>query len=148
MNKLKFRKPLFLAALGLVFILISTLIYFAGRETRLLKLGLQYVRIEELPNNATNIKVASEGGLMSRTVWIYFQTNNAEIEKLINTLKSANPTRKSVLVAHHPGGGPKWFQPNISMSTVFEIPQDKDANYGTLFIDTTAHSVYIKASHS
>lgn len=139
-----------LIGLGGMLLVMGCIVFSRWQEKEAIRCALAYGRLADLPLAANNIKVDTEGSMFSRTFWLTFEADEQEINTWLahsQSLASAKPAQlpKNMLLAEPPG----WFNPNsIQRGEVFEIPQNKEALYGTVWIDRETHRVYIKTSHS
>lgn len=145
--------PLILLIFGLVSILIYTIVGPSNYER--LKVGLKIGRLSDLPKSAYEVKVSGTENFFSATVYIKFKAPMNDIDYFIRSSKgmqSANPDpfnyenwkrEYSYILEKHP-----WFNPLTSNGRIYEIPQDENADYGTVIVDDNTDTVYIKVSHS
>ncbi|GAB3579318.1 hypothetical protein GCM10027345_19260 [Hymenobacter daeguensis] len=113
--------------------------------------ALVYGRLAPLPATATAVRVDTEGGLFSRTFWLSFHADTAAIADWVahspslakRVLAPFSPT------AYNGDGKPDWFAPQpVRGAVMFKIPFNKEALYGTVWIDYHSGTVYITTSHS
>lgn len=126
-------------------------------EQEKLTAGLKLGQLAELPMNATDVKVESKGNLFSKTVYISFKASKEDIESFINSSSSLNKMQPAIRDYTNKGssvyftfsdGTVSWFNVKTKKARFYEIPQDKNANYGTVIVDDSTNTVYIRTSHS
>lgn len=136
-----------LACVALIGLLFS---FSAYRKRSCIEGALAVGRLAPLPVEAHNVQAATEGSLFARSFWVTFTASNADIQHWVE--------QSPALIANKPapcsqpvqfGEHPTWFQPeSIRHGLLYLIPQDRNADYGTIWIDSETQTVYIKTSHS
>jgi hypothetical protein len=136
--------------IGVVLVLlISCLtILFKYTKDKKIEAALELGSLAPLPGSAKSIKVETSGGLFSRTFWLSFKADKEDIDKWTRGANILVRSKDTLYLRQRLIDAPDWFYPSAAKTTRFEIPQDQDANYGTLFIDEEANIVYVKTSHS
>lgn len=135
--------------IGLILLALATGFFSYLQDSRI-KGALATGRLAPLPAAAHAVQVDTEGSLFARSFWVAFEAPAPDIQQWVE--ESPSLSRNPAGVCQRPvlsGEQPPWFGPTrIRNGLVYQIPQDKDANYGTVWIDQEANVVYIKTSHS
>jgi len=161
------RRQKIVGIVGLVILTLTvgTRIYL--RQERI-RAALEFGHLAELPDNSSNIKVDTEGGMFSRTFWLTYQSthdgiktwlmNSRELtkkEKLVDRdfeiiIKDPKTGELKELTKPKRSGLPDWFSPDESSDSVemFEVSIPDKALYGTVWIDWKENKVYIQTSYS
>lgn len=163
--KLTKRQKIF-TIVGIVILIftVGTNIYL--RHERI-KIALEFGHLAKLPDNSSNIKVETEGGMFSRTYWLTYESTENEIKiwlKNSTELKKKRPIdndfkvfKKDPLTGElkeltkpKRSGLPVWFSPEDSSDNVeiFEVSIPEETLYGTVWIDWKKNKVYIQTSYS
>jgi len=143
-------KKLFLF-LGFLAILGASIIsYRPILKDKRLASALAMGHLASLPASARTVQVDTEGNLFARSFWVTFTAPVADIQQWVKqspTLANNQPT-----ACAHPvlfGEQPSWFNlADIRNGLMYQVSQDKEAIYGTVWIDPGRQIVYIKISYS
>ncbi len=143
-------KSLLYLLIYVVVLVVAILYYPAEMKRKRLASALVTGHLAALPAQAHHIEAATEGNLFARSYWVTFTASDTDIQRWIlksPALAATKPTRCSRPVLF--GERPSWFQPaGIRRGLLYQIPQDENADYGTVWIDEDTQVVYIKTSHS
>ena len=122
-------------------------------------------RLAEIPESAQNLKVYTWSSLFSGEGFICFEAGPEEIQKFINDspgLKGIVPKIYSEDKMHIPyplnydgnsthdyftpdSSAPKWYKEQLrNKGRIYEIPPEEGHNSGTVIIDDSTNTVYIK----
>lgn len=164
--KLKKRQKI-VGVVGLVMLALTvgTKIYLRQQRIRV---TLEFGHLAELPDNSSNIKVDTEGGMFSRTFWLTYESTQDEIKTWLKNSRELTKKEKPVdrdfkimkkdpktgelkeLTKPKRNGLPNWFSPDESSDNVemFEVSIPDEALYGTVWIDWKENKVYIQTSYS
>jgi hypothetical protein len=142
---------------------VGTEIYL--RQERI-RVALEFGHLAQLPDNSSNIKVDTEGGMFSRTFWLTYESTQDEIKTWLKNsrelMKKEKPGDFEVMTKDpktgelkelpkpRRSGLPDWFSPDESSDNVemFEVSIPDEALYGTVWIDWKENKVYIQTSYS
>ena len=143
-------KKLLYLLIYVVVLLVALLNHPAAMKRKRLASALATGHLATLPAQAYNIEADTEGNLFARSYWVTFSASDAAIQHWL--LKSPALAVSKPARCSHPvlfGERPAWFRPeSIRQGLLYQIPQDKNADYGTVWIDRETQTVYIKTSHS
>lgn len=152
-----------------LFIFIGVPIIMEPSDKHKIEVALKFGRLAPLPESAMKILVETRGNMMSGTFYLCFQGPSSDIEKWIKSsdglkgVEVRHYTEKNMLLPYpnsaddsdpdqdyfHRNKKIPWYNPTIrKKGRRFDIPQDKEANYGMVIINDTNGVVYIKTSHS
>lgn len=149
----------------------------AGCESDTKKLeALQAMgRLAPLPSQAQHVQVDARTNMFAGSFWLRFEAPPEAIEAFLAAspglagvppaalctgapalLQAAGPNtvfaQKGANCEPHslnPPPGQSWFDTaRVGKGRLYAIPQDSDANGGTLLVDDEHHVVYVKVSHS
>jgi hypothetical protein len=111
---------------------------------------LAYGRLPPLPPSAREVEVETSGSPFSRTFWLSFQADEPTLRAWLRRcpeLQARAPGEPLSYPRAH--DAPRWFPPVSGAGTqTFEIPFNRDALYGTVWVDWKTRRVYIQTSHS
>ncbi|MGI4866282.1 MAG: hypothetical protein ACRYFZ_20315 [Janthinobacterium lividum] len=143
-------KKLLYLLIYVVVLVVAIIDYPAEMKRKRLASALATGHLAILPAQAHNIEADTEGNLFARSYWVTFTASDADIQRWLlesPTLAANKPTRCARPVLF--GERPAWFRPEgIRDGLLYHIPQDRNADYGTVWIDRETQTVYIKTSHS
>jgi hypothetical protein len=138
-------------AVSLALVVLASAFYSRHRQQERVRTTLAYGQLALLPPTVTNLAVDTEGGLFSRTFWLTFQASETEIDEWL----THSPTLSRIPIAqltradYQSLSAPTWFTPEvIRQGQVFRLTVDKEAMYGTVWVDKQTNTVYVKVSHS
>ncbi|GJM25689.1 MAG: hypothetical protein DHS20C16_21040 [Phycisphaerae bacterium] len=162
------------AVLGLMMVSVFSLILWLERDAAKIQGALATGRLADLPVTATNVEVETIGNMFSRQFWLRFEASPEDIEAFIsespglagiepehigsqpsetNDRRDGDATKVADEVTSSPIGTYhdrlEWFDPEIRVrGRRYEIPWDKNANYGEVIINDETNTVYINTGHS
>lgn len=165
MKLTKRQKLIAIAGLVISTLIIGTKIYF--RQERI-RVALEFGHLAKLPDNSSNIKVDTEGGMFSRTFWLTYESTEGKIKIWLKNSNGLTKKEKPVegdfrimtkdpktgelkeLTKRKQDGLPDWFSPDESSDDVemFEVSFPDEALYGTVWIEWKENKVYIQTSYS
>ena len=138
-------KKIVAAGILLTLIFLCYVFYTHYQHEERIRTALNYGHLAPLPATATQVKVDTEGNLFSRTFWLTFQANDAEINawlKASPTLVKTSTSQTSQFL----GNNPEWFTSQKQTET-FEFTSSKDDTRGMVWIDRASKRVYVKNSN-
>jgi hypothetical protein len=136
-----------------------------------LQVSLDMARLCRIPRSATGIQTARFSNLFTSAFYLRFNAPAEDIERFIQcspSLKTLTPTTFNSFRKHLPYPDHNdnreidkqhmyftsinevpWFNPTVEVrGRKYEIPQDGDANWGSLIVDDEKNIVYIEVRHS
>ncbi len=160
--------------IAILFIGAFSLYSWSNRDAVKIRGTLATGRLADLPESATNVEVTTVGNMFSRQFFLRFDADSNDIETFIagspglkgitpEYLDSQNqypkPTKQRDALgfedseAYLPGTTHgtriRWWAPVVrERGRLFEIPWDKNQNYGVVIIDDVSNVVFVKTGHS
>jgi hypothetical protein len=134
----------------LVVLSVSIISYRPLMQRKRLASALGMGHLASLPASVRTVQVDTKGNLFARSFWVTFTAPVADIQQWVKqspALANNQPTPCA-----HPvlfGEQPSWFNlADIRSGLRYQISQDAEAIYGTVWIDPDRQIVYIKISYS
>ena len=144
---------------------IATKIYLRHERIRI---ALEFGHLAKLPDNSSNIKVDTDGGMFSRTFWLTFESTPTEIDNWIKNSNKLvrkdweNTGRRFKVKDETTGewreigpesmrqsGQPDWFDPEkLTQGELYEVSIADEALYGKIWVDRKNGKVFIRTSYS
>lgn len=144
---------------------VATKIYQRQEKIRV---ALEFGHLAKLPENASNIKVDTQGSMFSRTFWLTFESSPTEIDKWIKDSKELvrkdwENTNLEIKVKDEktsewreigpdrtrPSGQPYWFNPEmLDEGELYEVSIPDEALYGKVWVDRKNGKVFLRTSYS
>jgi hypothetical protein len=143
-------KKLLYLLIYITVLVVALINHPAAMKRKRLASALATGHLATIPAQAYNLEADTEGSLFARSYWVTFSASEAAIHHWL--LKSPALAANQPTHCSHPvlfGARPTWFRPEgIRRGLLYQIPQDENADYSTVWIDTETQTVFIKTSHS
>ena len=143
-------RKLFLFLGSLAILGASIISYRPIMKGKRLASALTMGHLAPLPARARTVQADTEGNLFARSFWVTFTAPVTDIQQWVKrspTLANNQPTPCA-----HPvlfGKQPSWFNlADIRRGLMYQVSQDKESIYGTVWLDQDRQIVYIKISYS
>lgn len=137
--------------ISLALVTLASVFYSHYQHQERIRATLAYGELALLPPSVTNVEVATEGGLFSRTFWLTFRASDTELATWLKQSPTLTkiPTAQLTRADYRSLRAPAWFTPElIQQGEVFDLTVAKEAMYGRVWVDKKTNTVYVKVSHS